>query len=72
MQLIVQSSVSAKPKVFEVSKEKAKLIIEMIGYLADDSIDENSADYKKFFEGEVKKAVQTKRVKSGNSLRSII
>lgn len=72
MQILIQTGVSTKPKVFEISKEKAKLLIEMAGYLADDSIDENSADYKKFFEGEVKKAMQTKRVKSGNSLRSII
>ena len=72
MQILIQIGASAKPEVYEISKEKAKFLIEMAGYLADDTVDENSAGYKKFFEGEIKKAMQTKRVKSGNSLRSII
>jgi hypothetical protein len=72
MQILIQTGTSTKPKVYEISKEKVKLLIEMDGYLADDLIDENSSDYKNFFGGEVKKAVQTKRLKSGNSLRELV
>ena len=72
MQLLIQTGASTKPKVYELSKEKAKLLIEMAGYLAENFVDENSPEYKRFFEGEVKNAMQTKRVKSGNSLRSLL
>jgi len=69
---MIQTGRTTKPKVYELSNDKVKFLKQFMEYLADDSIDENSADYRKFFEGEVKKAMQTKRVKSGNSLRSII
>lgn len=72
MQILIQVGTSSKPKLYEISKEKVKLLIKMADLLADDLIDENSPDYKNFFESEVKKTMQTKRVKSGNSLREIM
>ena len=72
MQILIQTGHKTKPKVYELTKDKVKFLLQFVDYLADDLIDENSDDYKKFFENEVKKAMKTKRVKSGNSLRNII
>jgi hypothetical protein len=72
MQILIQTGRTAKPKIYELTKDKVAFLLKFMDYLADDNIDENNAEYKKFFENEVKKALKTKRVKSGNSLRDII
>ena len=72
MQILIQAGQTAKPSLYELSSDKVEFLFKFIDYLADGTIDENSNDYKKFFENEVKKAMKTKRVKSGNSLRSIV
>jgi len=72
MQILIQAGHTTKPRIYELIKEKVTFLLQFVDYLADDFIDENTADYKKFFETELKKAIKTQRVKSGNSLRSII
>jgi len=72
MQILIKTGITTKPKVYELTKEKVKFLLQFVDYLADETVDENSEAYKKFFEDQVQKAVKTKRVKSGNSLREII
>ncbi len=72
MQVAIQTGIASKPKVFELSKDKVKFLIQFVNYLADDFVDENSSEYKLFIEGEIKNALKTRRVKSGNSLREIL
>ncbi len=72
MQLIIQAGHTTKPKVYELSKEKVRFLLKFADYLAFEKIDENSDEYKLFFENQLKKAMQTERIKSGNSLRNII
>lgn len=72
MQVSIQTGRSGKPKVFEFSKDKVEFLMQFVNYLADNTIDEKSEEYKQFFEAELKKAMRTRRAKSGNSLRSII
>lgn len=72
MQIAIQTGTTKQPLIFELSKEKVKFLIQFVNYLADDSIEEQSPEYKLFMENILKKAMKTKRVKSGNSLREII
>jgi hypothetical protein len=72
MQVVIQTSKKEKPKIFELTKDKVKFLMQFVNYLADDVIDENSESYKMFFEDKIKNAMKTKRIKSGNSLRDII
>ena len=72
MQVLIQIGTKGRPKTFELTRGKAGLLMKFANFLADDFIDENSPDYKRFFEGEVIRAMKTKRTKSGNSLRGII
>jgi len=72
MQIVIQTGSNGKPKIFELTKDKVSFLMQFVNYLADEVVDENSESYKKFFEAEIKKAMKTKRVKSGNSLREII
>jgi len=72
MQIAIQTGTTKQPLIFELSKEKVKFLIQFVNYLADDSIEEQSPEYKLFMENILKKAMKTKRVKSGNSLREIL
>jgi hypothetical protein len=72
MQIVIQTNLSNKPKVFELTEDKFRFLMQFVDYLADDIVDENSVEYKQFFENEIHKAMKTKRIKSGNSLREII
>ena len=72
MQILIQTGNTVKPKVYELTKDKINFLLRFVNYLADDFVNEDSPAYKKFFENEVKKAMKTKRMKSGNSLRNIV
>ncbi len=72
MEIAISSGRSSKPKIYKLSREKYKVVIELLDFIADDIVNENSKEYKLFLGEEIKKALKTRRVKSGNSLRDII
>jgi hypothetical protein len=72
MQVVMQVGQKGKPKIYELTKDKANLLIKFAEFLVDDPVDVNSPDDIKFFESEIIRALKTKRTKSGNSLRTII